>query len=228
MVMIHGAGENSSLWARVLTGLSGSASAFAIDLPGHPRGDVTCHSVQDYSEAAHEFIAEKGLSNPSVCGHSMGGAVALMLSLKHPEQVGSLILVDTGARLGVQNDILEGLATQPLKSIEDKIIPMSFHSEVVEEARASFSLSNLAVFLNDYRACNVFDLRAEVSKIGVPVLILCGDRDAMTPPKWSHFLASRIINSRLYFLSETGHMAPLERPGLVSGLMQSFLIGLNR
>jgi hypothetical protein len=39
-----------------MQGLSGSAKAFAVNLPGHPDGEVTCKSVSDYVEALHQFI----------------------------------------------------------------------------------------------------------------------------------------------------------------------------
>jgi pimeloyl-ACP methyl ester carboxylesterase len=84
IVFVHGAGENSLLWKRTLQHLSGSSRAFAVDLPGHPSGSITCTSVADYSEAVHRFVRELGL-RPVVCGHSMGGAVALTFALAIPK-----------------------------------------------------------------------------------------------------------------------------------------------
>jgi len=229
-VFIHGAGGNNLLWKRFLQFLSGSKTAFAVNLPGHPSGDVVCRTVEEYAQAVHEFVSREGLGRVAVCGHSMGSAIALTLALSHPSTVGALILVDGGAKLGVAPSILEGLSSQPLKAIEELITPMSFHRvslEMGREARSALSLSNLAVFLNDYTACDGFDVRGELARISVPTLIVCGEDDRMTPPRYSQYLNSHIPGSSVSLIPEAGHMVPLEKPAALGALIQSFLSGLS-
>lgn len=231
VVFVHGAGGNSLLWRRTLQGLSGKSKAYAVDLPGHPSGDITCRSVEEYSEALHGFIRDSHLDRPVVCGHSMGGAVVLTLALTHPEEVGGLVLVSTGAKLGVAPEILEGLREQPMRAIENVITPWSFNSidlGLGREARIALSISNLPVFLNDYLACQGFDVRSELSNIVARTLVVCGDKDRMTPPKWSHYLAAKILSSELFFIKDSGHMVPLEEPEALASVVQSFLAGFTR
>ena len=231
VVFVHGAGGNSLLWRRTLQGLSGNSKAYAVDLPGHPSGEITCRSVEDYSEALHSFIREQRLERPVVGGHSMGGAIVMTLALTHPEEVGGLILVSTGAKLGVSPQILEGLRDQPMKAIENVITPWSFNSidlGMGREARTALSVSNLPVFLNDYLACGGFDVRKELPRISAKTLVVCGDKDKMTPPKWSHYLASGIPSSELVFIKDSGHMVPLEKPEAFASIVQSFLSGFTR
>jgi len=226
VVLVHGAGGNSLLWKRTLQGLSGPAKALAVNLPGHPSGEISCRSVSDYVEALHRFISEADLVRPALCGHSMGGAVVLALSLAHPEDVGGLILVSTGAKLGVNPTILEGLRTEPMKAIENNITPRSFNLldiGLAREARTALSISNLPVFLNDYLACEGFDLRKELGNIRAKTTIFCGDKDRMTPPKWSHYLKAHIADSDAYFVKDSGHMLPLEKPDTLARLMQTSL-----
>jgi len=211
--------------------LSGHSKAYAIDLPGHPRGEISCKSVGDYSDAVHGFIGEGGLQRPVVCGHSMGGATALTLALSHPEDVGGLILVSTGAKLGVDQKIINGLHDQPMHTIEEVITPWSYYTidlSLGREARAAMSFSNLPVFLNDYLACQGFDVRADLQRIKVPTLVVCGDKDRMTPPKWSEYLNANIPNSTLKLVQDSGHMIPLERPGALGEVVQSFLTGFTQ
>jgi len=225
-VLIHGAGGNSLLWRRTLSFLSGGKTAIAVDLPGHPSGEITCRSVEDYAEAVHSFIAQRGIKKPAVCGHSMGGAVALTLALDHPDDLGSLILVDTGAKLGVSPELVEGLRGQPLRAIEKMITPWSFHSlslDAARESRTALSVSNLPVFLNDYLACGGFDVRKRLPEITARTLIICGESDRMTFPKGSHFMKENILASSLFFIRDAGHMVPLEKPQLCAQLIQSFL-----
>jgi pimeloyl-ACP methyl ester carboxylesterase len=226
IVFVHGAGGNSLLWKRTIQYLSGSSKALAVDLPGHPSGEITCKSVADYAGAVHGFIRESGLERPLVCGHSMGGAISLTLALKHQDDLGGLILVSTGAKLGVAPEIIRGLGSEPMRAIESTITPWSFNSIDIglgREARAALSVSNLPVFLNDYRACEGFDVRQELPKISTRTLVVCGDKDRMTPPKWSHYLHTNITSSELYLVKDSGHMLPLEKPEALAGVIQRFL-----
>jgi pimeloyl-ACP methyl ester carboxylesterase len=230
IILVHGAGGNSLLWKKTLNGLSGHSKAMAVDLPGHPSGEITCKSIGDYVEALRQFMAENNLQRPAVCGHSMGGAIALALAIGHPEQIGGLVLVSSGAKLGVDERILGGLRDQPMRTIEGIITPWSFYSidlGLGREARAALSTSNLPIFLNDYLACQGFDVRPELPKIASRTLVVCGDKDKMTPPKWSHFLNASIPDSELRFVKDSGHMLPLEKAGALAEVLQSFLSGLS-
>ena len=227
---VHGAGGNSLLWNRTLQYLSGDAKAVAVNLPGHPTGEITCTTVDAYAEALHRDLADSGLRSPAVCGHSMGGAIALTLALRHPDDVGGLVLVSTGAKLGVDRRLIEGLSADPMKAIESVITPWSFNSidlGLGREARTALSVSNLPVFLNDYLACQGFDVRGDLSKVRAKTLVVCGDKDRMTPPKWSSYLAANIPGAELRFVEGSGHMLPLEKPEPLARALQSFLAALS-
>ncbi|MDG7011068.1 MAG: alpha/beta hydrolase [Nitrososphaerota archaeon] len=226
VVFVHGAGGNNLLWNRTLQHLSGDSRALAINLPGHPSGAISCTTVAEYAEALHQFLSESGLRAPALCGHSMGGAIALVLAVRHPDDIGGLILASTGAKLGVDKALIEGLGEDPMRAIERVITPWSFNSIELglgREARTALSVSNLPVFLNDYLACQGFDVRSGLSNIRTDTLVVCGDKDKMTPPKWSHYLNENIVASELYFVKDSGHMLPLEKPESFAGLVQSFL-----
>jgi pimeloyl-ACP methyl ester carboxylesterase len=162
----------------------------------------------------------------------MGGAVALALAIDHPEVASGLILVGTGAKMSVLPEILEGLESRPLSVIERTITPLSFYKldlNTARRARRALSLSNPAVFLNDYLACGTFDFRERVSSILLKTLIICGENDMMTPPKWSHYLHTNMpLSQGVFFIRESGHMVPLEKGELCGKVIQDFLVGLSR
>ncbi len=231
VVLVHGAGGNNLLWRRTMQCLSGGSNAFAVNLPGHPDGEITCRSVDDYVESLHGFIAESGLERPAVCGHSMGGAIAIAHAIAHPDDLGGLVLVSTAAKLEVNQKILDGLKARPMDTIERVITPWSFHAidlGLGREARTALSISNLPVFLNDYLACAGFDARSRLSKISARTLVICGDKDRMTPPSWSRYLSANIPGSELRFVEGAGHMLPLEKPVALGQILQAFLSTLSR
>lgn len=230
VVFIHGAGGNSLFWKRVLSYLDGKGRAVAIDLPGHPSGGITCKTVGDYANAVSGCIAEQFSVRPVVCGHSMGSAIALTLALDHSNQVSGLILIGAGAKLGVDPEIVDGLRVNPMKTIEQTITPMSYFKidlGMGREARAALSFSNLPVFLNDYLACDGFDVRSRLSEIVAKTLIIGGENDRMTPPRWATYLKENIPSSELSFVKEAGHMLPLEKPEVCASLIMRFLLGFS-
>jgi pimeloyl-ACP methyl ester carboxylesterase len=231
VVLIHGAGGTNLVWRGTVKGLSGDGRAFAVNLPGHPTGDITCRTISEYSEAVMGFIGEGGLNAPVICGHSMGSAISLALAIEHPDAIGGLILVGAGAKLGVDPRIVEGLKSDPMKAIERIITPMSYFAidlGLGREGRAALSFSNIPVFLNDYLACDGFDVRNRLDEIMARTLIVCGDGDKMTPPKWAHYLNAGLLDSELFFVRESGHMLPLEKPDALGKIIQSFLTRLSR
>ncbi|HLQ03607.1 MAG TPA: alpha/beta fold hydrolase [Nitrososphaerales archaeon] len=56
IVFVHGAGGTKLLWRRILEGLEGGARALAVNLPGHPSGEIPCRSIDEYAEAVRRFI----------------------------------------------------------------------------------------------------------------------------------------------------------------------------
>ena len=59
------------MWRRTMQGLSGKSKAFAVNLPGHPSGKITCTSVREYDDSVRDFVTGSELSRPTLCGHSM-------------------------------------------------------------------------------------------------------------------------------------------------------------
>ena len=73
-----------------------------------------------------------------------------------------------------------------------------------------------------------FDRRADVNRIALPALILCGEADRMTPVKFSQFLHEQITGSQLVIVPGVGHMVMLEQPAAVAEAVAYFLTSLAR
>jgi pimeloyl-ACP methyl ester carboxylesterase len=175
----------------------------------------------------------KGLELNTVIpvGHSIGGAVAMQLALDFPSQVQALILIGTGAKLGVYPAILEGLRLNYGRAINLTIGQMAFakntDSKLIERAKQEALRCSPEVSLADFQACNAFDLRKRLSEIAVPTLILVGDEDKLTPPKWSRYLNEHISNSRLEVIPGAGHFVQQEQPEAVNHAISTFLAAHN-
>ncbi|NRB36198.1 MAG: alpha/beta hydrolase [Rhodobacteraceae bacterium] len=97
IVMIHGLGGNLNNFTYALTKeLSGEFRTIAIDRPGcgwSERDGPAQASLPEQARMIAEFIKAEGLGQPLVVGHSLGGAIAEVLALNHPDQVGALALL---------------------------------------------------------------------------------------------------------------------------------------
>ena len=68
-----------------------------------------------------------------------------------------------------------------------------------------------SVLLGDFLACNEFDETTRLSQIYQPVLVLTGEDDKMTPPRYAQFLADKLPHAELKIVPDAGHMLMLER-----------------
>lgn len=232
VVLIHGAGGDHLHWPVQIRRLSGHR-VYALDLPGH--GKSNGHGLQkiaDYGERVLGWMNAVQLSRAVVVGHSMGGAIALWLGVHHPDRLYGLGLVGTGARLPVNQVLIEETAhestfNQAVKRITDWSFSPATDRKVIELAHQRLKEVRPGVLHGDFLACSRFDLTQETASINLPAVILCGKDDRMTPPEYSESLARKIKNSRLEIVPEAGHMVMIEQPARTAEIIRRFSNGLK-
>jgi pimeloyl-ACP methyl ester carboxylesterase len=209
---------------------SGGVHALALELPGHGGSPGPAPSnISEYSQIVNSFIDAKGILSPIVVGHSMGGAIALTLGVENPERLGGLILVGTGARLRVDERILNGLHSN-FEAAVDRIIGYAFSESsspaLVEEGKRQLMKCRPEVVWGDFKACDEFDLMKEIPQIPLTALVICGKDDCLTPPKFAHYLAENIPSVHLHLVEGAGHMVMIEQPRRMGEAVLEFLQGL--
>lgn len=226
LLLIHGAGGSHLTWPAELRRLPETA-VYALDLAGHGRSASPSHSsIAAYTQDVLDFIAALALQDLVVLGHSMGGAIAQMVGLAQPPGVTGLILLGTGAKLRVSPAILEVIQEDYGKAIS--LLNQFYWSgqqtpEVEAANRRSMMACPAEVMLNDFRACDQFDLRSRLAEISLPALVISASADQMTPPKFGQFLAEQLPQAEFALVEQAGHMMALESPEPVSQLVTAFL-----
>ncbi len=98
LVLFHGLGATAASWYPIVGTLSQHHRVHAIDTIGDAGRSVHTGRPLDSFDAlviwAGEVLDALGASSVDVCGHSLGGYLALRLALAHPEQLGRLVLLD--------------------------------------------------------------------------------------------------------------------------------------
>lgn len=232
LVGIHGAGGLHQHWGFQLRALSELTEVVLLDLPGHGRSPGAGRAtIADYSTVVVAVLDALGFERATLAGHSMGGAIALHTAIDVPERVAGLVLASTGARLRASPQILDQLRNDPAEAVR-MVVEWCYGSqasaELLEAGRASFAQTDPMVFYHDLLACGAFDLRAELRRILCPVLVLCGDEDNMTPPRWSEYLAEQIPETTLRMFANAGHMLPVEQPAEVNNTIYAWLTSQYR
>jgi pimeloyl-ACP methyl ester carboxylesterase len=231
LLLIHGAGCGSTHFAPLLPLLSAHARVVALDLPGHGQSATPepppspSDLLELYLNTATGLAEKLGLGRYMVAGHSMGGAVAQLLALRHPERVCGLGLITTAARLKVAPPVLSAIRDNfqglPLMMAAVGYSPATAPDKAQAFARAQLQAEQETV-LADFRACGLFDLRARVGQLNKApfstTIISAGD-DMLTPPKLQLQLQELIPRAELSTIPRAGHFCCVERPNAVAEIL---------
>jgi pimeloyl-ACP methyl ester carboxylesterase len=227
ILFVHGAGGSSEYWYYQKKYLKTHMEVLTIDLPGHGRstGDG-CRSIEEFREAIREALRKLGIEKCYMAGHSMGGAITMSFALTYPDLLKGIVLVCTGARLRTLPAILDGLMKDKKATVRT-IVNYAFSHKTPEKLKEKgfrdMMQSKAEIIYNDFVACDRFDAMDLLKAIHVPALIVCGEDDLLTPPKYSEYLHEMITNSRLTLIENAGHMVMLETPEKVNNTILTFV-----
>ena len=227
LVLVHGAGGSSLSFYYQLRHFRNSK---AIDLPGHSMGKA-CESIEGYLEWVRGFTTARRYKDVVLCGHSMGGAIAQLYALRYPDELKAIILIGTGARLRVHPKYMDRCASPG----DDNAIWMEgqrdyyqgVESDIYQVLMRRASEVGPAVELNDFQACDNFDVMDVVHEIQLPTQVICGSEDIMTPVKYSEYLGGKIDGASVQVISGGSHYVQLEQYQKVNSQIERFLASLK-
>jgi len=225
--LVHGTGGSSDVWTRQLEDLADLGHIVALDLPGHGRsGGTIPRRIEDAAAAVAGLLDALGITRVVIGGHSMGGAIAQQFALAHPERLDGLILIGTGARLRVLPRLLDLLTNDEREGVS-MLTSLAVGARAPAELKAALQRSTVqnpaGVVLGDLQACDAFDVMSRISTVKVPTLVICGEEDQLTPPKYSRFLGQRIDGASVVVVPGAGHYVQAEKPGETTAAIREFL-----
>ncbi|MFC5134533.1 MULTISPECIES: alpha/beta fold hydrolase [Haloferacaceae] len=226
---VHGSCGNADVW-KVQARLGDRFPVVALDLSGHGESDDvgTTAGAATLDAYADDVVAvAEATDADALCGNSLGGAVALWVALERDLALDGLVLAGTGAKLTVDEELLDALATDfdratSLLHGPDRL----FHDatdRLLERSRATMADCGRAVTERDFLTCDRFDVRERLDAVGVPTLAVVGEHDALTPPRYHEFLADRIPDGQYAGIDDAAHLAMLEAPADFNSVLAEFL-----
>ena len=214
IIMIHGAGGSTATWFMQHRGLSDSLYVVALDLNGHGRTQNRPDEnlVESYLEDIDSVVSQ--FEKPILAGHSMGGALAQLYALQHSDELSGLVLVATGAKLRVADMVFDLLDTD-FEGYLDAVKEFMFHKntsrDLIEASVVEVRKCPVPIIRRDYEMCNAFNVMDQLKEIRIPVLIIVGEQDMMTPVKYSQYLHGQLRNSKILVVENAGHSVMLEQ-----------------
>lgn len=181
-------------------------------LPGFGKSTSSkyCQNYQDYADRIIVFLDSLNFKKVHIIGHSMGGAIAIMIAASKPSLVTSLIVVDsTGIPLGTLPEILGR------RSIELTIEFLTTKIERVSRMAQSFfnnCLLNTGNVIQSAGICLEEDIRSLLPQIQSPCLIVWAQNDRFTPLKMGQEFSQSIKASRLIVVEDEYHELSMFRP----------------
>jgi pimeloyl-ACP methyl ester carboxylesterase len=226
VVLLHGAGFDHTAWALHSRWFAHHGhGVLAPDLPGHGRSSgAPLSTIAEMADWTVSLLDWAGVTTARLIGHSMGSLVALETAARHPARVSALSLIGTAATMTVGPDLLKaaeandhsaidmvsiwglGFAAELGGSLAPGLWMHSGAQRVLEQCRPG-------VLFSDLSACNAYqNALAAAAQVAIPVTLILGERDMMTPARAGTALAAALPNARTVMLRGAGHMMMAERP----------------
>jgi pimeloyl-ACP methyl ester carboxylesterase len=246
IVFLHGYSLDLTNWLRVAERLVEHNRVILYDMRGQGRSTGAGEAVlfTTLADDVYTVLEQLKVSNPLLCGHSMGGNTLLQFAVGHPEIAARQVLVSPP---GVHNlwvnplshlSLVVGSSIASLVGIEPPqkpFVPLDrwlfwspgfrkSHPEVVEDWERQFLAVPIQQLVCSMR-CTSFrpNLRHELGKIRFPTLILRGSEDRLVFQAEVELYQKNIPGARIEILDGAGHMSPDEQPEKVAQWIASFL-----
>lgn len=221
-------GTTLHMWDPQLDALSKHFRVLRYDHLGHggspvPPGPYTVDQLAD------EVLAL--VDGPfAYLGLSLGGMVGMTIAARHPERVEKLALMCTSAHLPPESgwrDRAATVRTQGTAAITEAAIGRWFTPAFTETDPYTAMLA--ATPDEGYAGCceaiAAMDIRSRLPAITAPTLVIAGALDPATPPEHGQLIADAVPDARLAVVPDASHLANVERPAEVTGLLLEHLVG---
>lgn len=234
LVLIHGYGGNLWNWEEWMALLKDSFQVISLDLPGfgltgpRPDGD---YSTAMYVDLLDRFFDQIEVDSFYLAGNSMGGSISWQYTVKHPDRVRKLVLVNSaGYPRNVGGKMPLGfkiLALPGAKSIITKVTPKSVMRKTIEGIYAEnyeVEAQEVEQFMDMMRRTGnrkaLFDRREadqgmgseQIKQIQCPTLIIWGDQDRLINVENAYKFEQDINDSQIIIYKNIGHVPMMEIP----------------
>ena len=241
VVWLQGTGESRHAWVAQTTWFSRSYRCLAVDhrdVGGSSYVDEP-YTPADLAGDAAVVMDRLSLGPAHVVGYSLGGATAQELAIARPDLVRSLVLLSTWARSdgwftsemrnwqairrqhrGDEAAFLDALGPwlwSP-KTYATPDLVAGFHAAMMAEEPQQLPEG----WIRQCDADIAHDAAGRLRGVTIPALVLVGEDDICTPPRYSHELCTLLPNAELLTVPDAGHGLHVEKPSIFNEALAAF------
>ena len=245
LVLVHGITTYSFIWREMVPALSERFTVISIDLLGCGESDMpldVSYAIQDHAERLYGFLRELGVEKCHLVGHDLGGGIAQIFAIRHPEMLFDLTLVNsvgydfwpvqpiTALRTPIVRQLL--MASFDLGTFRVVVKRGLYHTELMTpELMAQFmkplnASGGRKAFMHFARCLdnhNLTDIAEELRRLSVPTLIVRGDADPYLSAAITEKLAEEIPGARFERIATASHFIQLDEPAWLSDQIIGFI-----
>jgi pimeloyl-ACP methyl ester carboxylesterase len=220
LLLLHGWLGSWRYWVPVMEELSVEYRTYAFDLWGFGDSDRLDgrYEVETYVQLLNSFVENLGILQLPIVGHGLGAVVALLWAVRNPQRIDRIM----GVSMPVVGTAINRRLTEPgALGMFDKALnvqPPDFEALQLETRRADEQ-----AVISSARSARGLDLRRELERIELPVLLVHGERDDIVTPDNENNLANSEYVRHIY-LSESRHFPMLDERTKFNRLLRDFLI----
>lgn len=249
ILCLHGLGANLYSWRHFIAPFSQHNKLILVDFKGcgrSPKPLDAHYSTEEKVEDIYRLILEENLTNLTLVGNSLGGAIAMLVAIRlrkqQSDRVSKLILIDSAGDKGNLPPHFK-LLRSPLGTAIIYLAPSKLaalltlrlcyyeRTRITKEQVFAYALplatrGGRHALLHTIRQCipeNAEELIAQISKIDVSTFILWGREDKVIPLKVGQLLHQLIPNSTLEVIERCGHVPQEEKPDETIARISRFL-----
>jgi len=226
VILIHGFPLNKSMWNKQVETLIENWRVIAYDIRGFGNSDAGTvdFSIELFVNDLLDLMDALKIETAMLCGLSMGGYIALNAVENFPKRFGGLILCDTNCiadtpevadkrQKTIESIQGKGLEQYANDSVKNLFAPESFITnkekiDVVKEMIMCTSVQSLSKTL--FALARRKETCTRLYKINIPVLIVVGNEDQITPPDAARLMQKSIKGSILKIIEHAGHLSNIE------------------
>lgn len=236
LFLLHSLLSDRASFDAIVPALAKSFRVIVPELPGFGASHAAHGGLPAIADRMAAAVRDgAGGAAPIVLGNGYGGFVALQMAIRHPGIAAKLILADSGAAFSEPGrqafrNMAAAASAKGLAAITDIAMRRLFapdfqagHPELMANRRDAFLRTDPEIFRAACDALAMLDLRPELGKVQIPVLVLVGEQDEATPPPMSRELAALLPDARLAILPGCAHVPQLQAPELFLKAIEGFL-----
>jgi 3-oxoadipate enol-lactonase len=236
LFLLHSLLSDRASFDAIAPNLSQSFRVIVPELPGFGRSPAVNGGLADIADRMAEAVRDAAFGEDAiVLGNGYGGFIALQMAIRHPGIASRLILADSGAAFSEPGreafrNMAAASKAKGLSAISDVAMRRLFapefqeqNPELMRDRREAFLKTDPEVFRAACAQLAELDLRPELAKVNVPVLVVVGEHDEATPPPMSKELAALLPDARLRIIPGCAHVPQLQSPKLFLKAISDFL-----